>query len=159
MQNTTFVWLSINLMWNLSYKVFARKIWNLLGILFSPKPTHPSTCIVHAEYQYCATVYRSDVQSELQSVHKLNTNGFYFFPENTLIQFSHIHGHAIVIQNTTIVWLSIDLMCNVTYKVITTLTLKGFNCFPEYIRLHQIQYYRPENKAVHNDVSACSGLI
>ena len=46
MQNTTIVWLSINLMWNLSSKVFARKIWNLLGLLFSPQLTHPSTCII-----------------------------------------------------------------------------------------------------------------
>jgi len=75
-----------------------------------------------------------------------------FFPENTLIKFSPIHQHAIVMQNTTIVWLSIDLMCNVTYKVITTLTLKGFNFFPEYIRVHQIQYYRPENTVVQIDV-------
>ena len=46
MQNTTIVWLSINLMWNLSSKVYARKIWNLLGLLFSPQLTHPSTCII-----------------------------------------------------------------------------------------------------------------
>jgi len=38
MQNTTIVWLSINLMCNLSSKVFARKIWNLLGLIFFPFP-------------------------------------------------------------------------------------------------------------------------
>jgi len=97
---------------------------------FATVLTHPLTCFSHAEYHYCVTVYQSDVKSELQSVCKLNTYGFYFSPNNTLIKFSYIHRHAIVMQNTTIVWLSIDLMCNVSYKVITTLTLTGFNFFP-----------------------------
>ena len=158
MQNTTIVWLSINLMWNLSSKVFARKFWNLLGLLFFPQFTHPSKCIVHAEYHYRVTVYRSDVQSELQSVFKFDNSGFYLFlrkKKNLLTKFSHIHRHAIVMQNTTSVWLSIDLMRNVSYKVITTLTLTGINFPPEFICVHQIQYYRSENKVVQIDVSAC----
>jgi len=40
MQNTTIVWLSVNLMPNLSSKVFARKNPNLLGLLFNPKKTY-----------------------------------------------------------------------------------------------------------------------
>ena len=39
---------------------------------FATVLTHPSTCCSHAEYYYCKTVYRSDVQSELQSVCKEN---------------------------------------------------------------------------------------
>ena len=56
----------------------------LLGLLFYPKLTHPSTCIVHAEYHYCVTVYRSDVQPEKQSDHNFDTYGFQFFPGNHL---------------------------------------------------------------------------
>ena len=61
----------------------------------------PSCVIAH----YCVTVYRSDVQCELQSDYNFDTYRFYFFPE--------------------------------------------------FIRVHQLQYYRPENMAVQNDVSAC----
>jgi len=35
------------------------------------------------------------------------------------------------------------------------MTLTGFNFFPEFICMYQIQLYRPENTAVQNDVSAC----
>ena len=66
---------------------------------FYPKLTHPSTCIVHAEYHYCVTVYRSDVQSEIQSDYNFDTYGFSIFG-------------------------------------------------PEFICVHQIQLYRPQNKAV-----------
>jgi len=38
--------------------------------------THPSTCYSHAEYHYCVTVFRSDVQCELQSDYNFNTCGF-----------------------------------------------------------------------------------
>jgi len=99
MQNTTFVWLSINLMWNLSYKVFAKKIQNLLGLLFSPKLTHPSTCIVHAEYHYCVTVYRFDVNLSYKVFTTLTRAGFtLFFPEIILIKLlthpSTCYSHA-----------------------------------------------------------------
>jgi len=124
MQNTTIVWLSINLMWDLSSKVFARKkesiftgftlfsqthtsidmqssctipllcdclsIWCAIWatkclqiehwrVLLFPRKhinqilTHPSTCYSHAEYYYCVTVYRSDVQFELQSDYNFDT--------------------------------------------------------------------------------------
>ena len=77
MQNATFVWLSINLMWNLSYKKICKENLKFTGLtFFSPKLTHPSTCIVHAEYHYCVTVYRSDVQFELQSDYNSDSYGF-----------------------------------------------------------------------------------
>jgi len=50
-----------------------------MGFLFYPKLTHPSTCIVHAEYHNCVTVYRSDVQYEKQSDHNFDTYGFLIF--------------------------------------------------------------------------------
>jgi len=40
--------------------------------------TNPSTYFSHAEYHYCVTLYRSDVQSELQSV--CNTHWIHSFP-------------------------------------------------------------------------------
>ena len=64
--------------------MFVSTIQNLLGLLFYPTLTHPSTCIVHAEYHYCVTVYRSDVQPEKQSDHNFDTYGFQFFPGNHL---------------------------------------------------------------------------
>jgi len=53
--------------------------------------------------------------------------------------YSHIHRHVIVMQHTTIVWLSINLTCNLRYKSFTTLTLTGFNFVPEFFCVHQIQ--------------------
>ena len=89
------------------------------GYYYFPKLSHPSTCFSHAEYHYCVTVYRSDMQSDLQSActENLIPTGFIIFP------FLAIHRHASVIQNTTIVWLSIDLMCNLNNKVFTNLAL------------------------------------
>ena len=69
-----------------------------MGLLLYPKLTHPSTCIVYAEYHYCVTVYRSDVQPELQNDYKLNTYGFSFFPRNHINQIlthpSTCYSHA-----------------------------------------------------------------
>jgi len=98
--------------------------------------THPSKCFNHAEYHYCVTVYRSDVKSELQSVCKeiLIFLGFTLFP------FSYIHRHALVMQNTTFVWLSMDLMCNLSYKVFTNLTLTGFTLLPNWFVIITFNY-------------------
>jgi len=55
--------------------------FNTSGFYFPPRNhinqilTHLSTCYSHAEYNYCVTVYRSDVQSELQSIYKFDTYG------------------------------------------------------------------------------------
>jgi len=62
-----------------------------------------------------------------------------------------------IMQNTIIVWLSIDLMCNLSYKVFTTLIQTGFNFSPEFSLC-------PSNSIIHtwkkrlfimNNVSAC----
>jgi len=46
-----------------------------------PMLTYPTKCLSHAEYHYFVTVYRSDLQSELQSVSgKFNTYRAYSFP-------------------------------------------------------------------------------
>ena len=39
---------------------------------FATVLTHQLTCFSHAEYNFCVTVYQSDVQSEFQSVCKEN---------------------------------------------------------------------------------------
>ena len=58
-------------------------------------------------------------------------------------------------QNTTIVWLSIDLMCNYEIQSDQNFDTYGFYIFsPEIICVHQIQFNRPQNKAENNDVSA-----
>ena len=42
----------------------------------------------HAEYHYCVTVYRSDVQTETKVITKFDTYGFQFFPRITITGFT-----------------------------------------------------------------------
>jgi len=80
---------------------------------FATVLTHLSTCFSHAKYHCCVTVYQSDVQSELQSLARKiwYLLGLLFFP------CPPIHRHALVMHNTTLLWLSINLMCNPSSKV------------------------------------------
>jgi len=108
MQNATFVWPSIDLMCNLSYKVFTD--WKITGFTFSPRKkmlikfSHIYRhAILYGEYHYCVTVYQSDTygfnfsppnsfafikfywsdsQSELQS-YNFDSYEFYFPPPNS----------------------------------------------------------------------------
>jgi len=130
MQNTTIVWLSMNLMCNLSSKVFSRKIWCLLGLIFFPF----SRINGHALAMQNTTIAWLSIDLMCNRSYKvfanLNLTGFTFSSEIILIKFSHIHWHALVMQITTIVWLSINLMCNLRYNVSTNLTLTGFTFLP-----------------------------
>ena len=78
MQNTTIVWLSIDLM----YK--SEKQLTINGFTFLSQTQTSIDMHRHAEYHYCVTVYRSDVQPEKQSDHNFDTYGFQFFPGNHL---------------------------------------------------------------------------
>jgi len=130
-----------------------------MGLLFSPKLTHPSTCIVHAEYHYCVTVYRSDVQSEIQSDHNFDTYGFQFFPRINFTGFTLLsQTHTSIDMHSSC---RIPLLCDCLSiwcaiwdtKWSQLWHLRVFNFFPEFICVHQIQLYRPQ-RLFHNDVSA-----
>jgi len=68
---------------------------------FATVLTHPSACFSHAEYHYCMTVYRSDVQSELQSACKeyFIFAGLTLFPflTHTSTYFSHAEYHYCIL--------------------------------------------------------------
>ena len=66
---------------------------------FATVLTHQLTCFSHAEYHFRVTVYRSDVQSEIQSDHNFDTYGFQFFPR------IHFTGFTLLSQTHT----SIDM--------------------------------------------------
>ena len=157
MQNTTLVWLSINLMWNLSYKVFARKIWKFTGFtLFSQTHTSidmHSSCRIPLLCD-CLSIW---CESELQSVYRFDKCGFYFFsPEIILIKLlthpSTCYSHAAYHYCVTVYRSDVQCEKQSDYNFDT---YGFFNFSPEFIRVHQIQYYRTENTAVQNDVSAC----
>ena len=95
---------------------------------FATVLTHQLTCFSHAEYHFCVTVYQPDVKSELQSVckHNLKFNGF-----SSFIPHSHIHRHAYacripLLRDCLSIWYA-----NWDIKWSQTLTLTGFNFFPE----------------------------
>jgi len=70
--------------------------------------------------------------------------GFTFSPEIISIKFSHIHWHAIVIQNThfcATVYRS-DVQSELQSVFFTTLILTGFKILPELVCVHQVQLYR-----------------
>jgi len=110
---------------------------------FATVLTHPLTCFSHAEYHYCVTVYQSDVKSVLQSVcnGNLKFTGFTFSSE-IIFKITHtsIDMHSSCRIPLLCDCLSIDLMCNLSYKVFTTLTFTGLIFSPNSFAFIKFNY-------------------
>ena len=112
---------------------------------FATVLTHQLTCSSHAEYHFCVTVYRSDVQSELQSVCKQNLqfNGFTLLSQTHTSIDMHSSCRIPLLCDCLSIWCAIW-----DTKWLQLWHLRVFNFFPKFICVHQIQLYRPQNKAV-----------
>ena len=112
---------------------------------FATVLTHQLTCFSHAEYHFCVTVYQSDVQSELQSVwnENLKFNGFTLLSQTHTSIDMHSSCRIPLLCDCLSIWCAIwDTKSSQLWQ------LRVLIFSPEFICVHQIPLYRPQNKAV-----------